>query len=77
MVISIFFVFVQAILSFLICLAAARHLHNKIFKSILRSPVLFFDINPVGMYVCFKAQVIYCIGCKLHWAKLCSKGIHS
>ena len=51
---SIFFVFLQTILScsFLICLAAARHLHNKMFKYILRSPVLFFvDTNPIGMYV--------------------------
>lgn len=49
---SIIFVFTRAILTFLICLAAARHLHNKMFKSILRSPVLFFDTNPVGMHVC-------------------------
>ena len=54
---SIFFVFLRAILSFLICLAAARHLHNKMFKSILRSPVLFFDTNPVGMYACSKAKL--------------------
>jgi len=46
---SIFFVFCRAIFSFLICLYAARHLHNKMFKAILRSPILFFDTNPVGM----------------------------
>ena len=48
---SIFIVFSRAIFSFLICLAASRHLHNKMFKAILRSPVLFFDTNPVGMYL--------------------------
>ena len=42
-------VMVRGILTFLICLAAARTLHNKMFKSILRAPMLFFDINPVGM----------------------------
>ena len=42
-------VFTRTIFSFLICLAAARHLHNKMFKAILRAPVLFFDTNPVGM----------------------------
>ena len=46
---SITLVFSRTILSFLICLAAARHLHNKMFKAILRAPVLFFDTNPVGM----------------------------
>ena len=38
----------RAVLTFLICLAAARTLHNKMFKGILRAPILFFDINPVG-----------------------------
>ena len=46
---SVFFVFFRTILSFLICIAAARHLHNKMFKAILRSPILFFDTNPLGM----------------------------
>lgn len=48
----VFFVFTRGIASFLICLAAARHLHNNMFKTILRSPVLFFDTNPVGMNIC-------------------------
>lgn len=48
---TIFFVFSRTILSFLICLAAARHLHNNMFKAILRSPVFFFDTNPVGMFL--------------------------
>ena len=39
----------RAILTFLICLAAARTLHDKMFRSILRVPILFFDTNPVGV----------------------------
>lgn len=46
---SVLLIFCRTILSFLICLAAARVLHNKMFKSILRAPILFFDTNPVGM----------------------------
>ena len=39
----------KAFLTMLICLSAAWSLHDKMFKSILRAPVLFFDINPIGM----------------------------
>ena len=39
----------RAIMTFLLCLAAARNLHNKMFRSLLRAPILFFDTNPVGM----------------------------
>ena len=38
----------RAILTFLICLSAAHTLHNKMFRSILRAPISFFDTNPVG-----------------------------
>ena len=41
----------RAILTFLICLSAARTLHHKMFKSILRAPILFFDTNPVGVLI--------------------------
>ena len=39
----------KVIVATLICLAAARTLHNKMFRSMLRTPMLFFDTNPVGM----------------------------
>lgn len=42
-------VFFRTIFTFLICLAAARHLHNRMVRAILRAPLLFFDTNPVGM----------------------------
>ena len=45
---TIFLVFSRTLLSFFICLAAARHLHNRMFKAILRAPILFFDTNPIG-----------------------------
>lgn len=39
----------KAVMTMLICLSAACSLHDKMFKSTLRAPVLFFDTNPVGM----------------------------
>jgi len=42
---------IRAVLCYLICFAAARSLHSKMFRSILRAPVLFYDINPVGKCV--------------------------
>ena len=49
--VSIVIVGAKIILNYLICIAASRNLHNKMFKSILRAPVLFYDTNPVGMCV--------------------------
>ena len=39
---AVFIVMLRATLGFLICLAAARNLHNKMFGSILRTQMLFF-----------------------------------
>ena len=33
---------------FFLCVNSSRVLHNRMFASILRAPVLFFDTNPVG-----------------------------
>ncbi|XP_055936124.1 ATP-binding cassette sub-family C member 4-like isoform X2 [Argiope bruennichi] len=33
---------------FHMCMKASRNLHNKMFRCVLRSPVSFFDSNPVG-----------------------------
>ena len=64
---SLSLVFFRTIFSFLICLAAARNLHNKMFKAILRAPVLFFDTNPVGMLYLMQKSTL---GVKNDMAKL-------
>ena len=33
---------------FFLCVNASRILHNHMFASILRAPILFFDTNPIG-----------------------------
>ena len=45
---SVSLVMMRSVLSFLICIASARNLHNKMLNAILRTPVLFFDTNPIG-----------------------------
>ena len=39
---------IKAGFSFVTSLNSSRNLHNKMFKAILRAPILFFDTNPVG-----------------------------
>ena len=39
----------RTVLFYIILLRASTLSHNKMFISVLRSPVLFFDTNPVGM----------------------------
>jgi ATP-binding cassette subfamily C (CFTR/MRP) protein 4 len=38
----------RTIAFFFVCVNASRILHNQMFASILRAPVLFFDTNPIG-----------------------------
>ncbi len=38
----------RTILFYILSLRAARILHNKMFDTVIRTPVLFFDTNPVG-----------------------------
>lgn len=42
--------FVRAMGFYYLCVNASRVLHNRMFKAIMRVPVLFFDTNPIGMY---------------------------
>ena len=35
-------------LFYLVCINASRILHNRMFATILRTPILFFDNNPSG-----------------------------
>ena len=41
--------FIRALLFYFICVNASRVLHNRMFASVLRAPLLFFDTNPIGM----------------------------
>ncbi|XP_026524765.1 multidrug resistance-associated protein 4 [Notechis scutatus] len=45
---TILFSILRSLLMFHILVNAARSLHNKMFQSVLRTPVLFFDRNPIG-----------------------------
>lgn len=38
----------RALMYFKVAVDAAKHLHNKMFRRLLRVPIRFFDINPVG-----------------------------
>ncbi|XP_065887047.1 ATP-binding cassette sub-family C member 4-like isoform X2 [Dysidea avara] len=45
---SILITVVKSVFGFVSCLRASRNLHNEMFRSVLRAPILFFDTNPVG-----------------------------
>ena len=49
-VISSVFVFglLRALMYFKVAVDAAKHLHNRMFRRLLRVPIRFFDTNPVG-----------------------------
>ena len=38
----------RALTFFILAINASRVLHNRMFISVLRSPILFFDTNPIG-----------------------------
>lgn len=40
--------FLRGALLYFICVNASRVLHNRLFASVLRAPILFFDSNPSG-----------------------------
>lgn len=42
---------VRAIAFSCLTVNAARVLHNKMFKSIVRAPIRFFDVNPTGKII--------------------------
>ncbi|KAL2081656.1 hypothetical protein ACEWY4_023509 [Coilia grayii] len=45
---AVLFGFLRSLLFLGVLVRAAQALHNRMFSSILRTPVLFFDVNPIG-----------------------------
>jgi ATP-binding cassette subfamily C (CFTR/MRP) protein 4 len=45
------FSMIRAVLFFSISLKASIKLHNKMFQSVTRAPLLFFQSNPIGIVV--------------------------
>uniref|UniRef100_A0A3Q3XP58 ATP-binding cassette, sub-family C (CFTR/MRP), member 4 n=1 Tax=Mola mola TaxID=94237 RepID=A0A3Q3XP58_MOLML len=45
---SVAFGFLRCLLFFIVLVSSAQNLHDSMFKAILRTPVQFFDINPIG-----------------------------
>ncbi|KAK3863657.1 hypothetical protein Pcinc_030600 [Petrolisthes cinctipes] len=38
----------RTVLFFVVCMASSRQLHNKMFRTVIRVPIQFFDLHPVG-----------------------------
>lgn len=47
-VVAIIFGFLRNMVMFYVLVKSTQVLHNRMFDSILRTPVRFFDINPIG-----------------------------
>ncbi|KAK1170047.1 multidrug resistance-associated protein 4-like [Acipenser oxyrinchus oxyrinchus] len=47
-VVTVIFGFLRSLLFFKVLVNSAQTLHNQMFQSIVRTPVRFFDINPIG-----------------------------
>lgn len=45
---TILFGIARSLLVFYVLVNSSQTLHNKMFESILKAPVLFFDRNPIG-----------------------------
>lgn len=45
---TVLFGIARSLLVFYVLVNSSQALHNKMFESILRAPVLFFDRNPIG-----------------------------
>ncbi|KAK7083945.1 Multidrug resistance-associated protein 4, partial [Halocaridina rubra] len=49
MIVGLFFLSLgRTILFFIMCMTSSRMLHNRMFKSVIRVPIKFFDTHPVG-----------------------------
>ncbi len=48
---SVVFGFLRSLVFFNVLVSSAQTLHNSMFDAILRTPVHFFDINPIGKWL--------------------------
>jgi len=48
---TLFLGFARALLFFNILVKSSQALHSRMFRAILRTPVLFFDVNPIGRHI--------------------------
>lgn len=46
--VTVLFGIARSLLVFYVLVNASQTLHNRMFESILKAPVLFFDRNPIG-----------------------------
>jgi ATP-binding cassette subfamily C (CFTR/MRP) protein 4 len=62
------FSLIRSIHFFVMCMKSSVNLHNSMFQSLIRAPLLFFDRNPVGKFIIiyFKYKDLIC-SLKLHF----------
>lgn len=53
---TILFGIIRSLLVFQVLVNSGQNLHNKMFQSILKAPVLFFDRNPIGKFIVKKPK---------------------
>ena len=57
----------RIVLLYIVLMKAARVLHNRMFQTVLRAPILFFDTNPVGEAV---LTIVICTFMYINWKLL-------
>ncbi|KAK7831585.1 hypothetical protein U0070_015097 [Myodes glareolus] len=55
--ITVLFGIARSLLVFYVLVKASQTLHNRMFESILRAPVLFFDRNPIATAACEENEI--------------------
>ena len=65
---TLIFGFMRSLIMFNILVKSAQALHNRMFNCILRTPVRFFDINPVGKQ---KVSGTLLLLCMLQFTHIC------
>lgn len=56
---TILFGIIRSLLVFQVLVNSSQNLHNKMFQSILKAPVLFFDRNPIGKFISKKNSSVF------------------